>query len=39
MLNQVIFVGRLVYDPELRVTEGDKKVANITIAVQRSFKK
>lgn len=38
MLNQVIFVGRLVYDPELRVTEGDKKVANITIAVQRSFK-
>jgi single-strand DNA-binding protein len=38
MLNQVILVGRLVYDPELRITENDKKVTNITIAVQRPFK-
>ena len=38
MLNQVILVGRLVYDPELRETDTNKKVANITIAVQRPFK-
>ena len=38
MLNQAILVGRLVYDPELRVLDNDVKVTNITLAVQRSYK-
>ena len=38
MLNQIVIVGRLVRDPELRQTEGGKKVTNITLAVPRSFK-
>jgi len=38
MVNQVILVGRLVYDPELRVLEDGKRVATITLALQRSFK-
>lgn len=38
MLNQTVIVGRLVRDPELRETEGGKKVTNITIAVPRSYK-
>ena len=38
MLNQVVLVGRLVRDPELRETEEGKKVTNITIAVPRSYK-
>lgn len=37
MLNQVVFVGRLVNDPEIKEIE-DKKVCNVTIAVQRSYK-
>ena len=38
MLNQTIIVGRMVQDPELRQTENGRKVANITLAVPRSFK-
>jgi single-strand DNA-binding protein len=38
MLNQMVIVGRLVRDPELRETENGKKVTNITLAVPRSYK-
>ncbi|MBQ9023802.1 MAG: single-stranded DNA-binding protein [Bacilli bacterium] len=38
MLNQVVIVGRLVKDPELRETESGKKVTHITLAVPRSYK-
>ena len=38
MLNQLVVVGRLVKDPELRKTENGKKVTNITLAVPRSYK-
>ena len=38
MLNQIVIVGRLVRDPELRQTEARKKVTNITLAVPRSYK-
>lgn len=38
MLNQTVIVGRLVSDPELRETDGGKKVTNVTLAVPRSFK-
>ena len=38
MLNQVILVGRLVYDPELKTLDDGRKVTTITIAVQRGFK-
>lgn len=38
MLNQAVLVGRIVYDPELKETENGNKVANVTLAVPRSFK-
>lgn len=38
MLNQVVLVGRLTDDIEVIKTEKDKKVANITLAIQRPFK-
>ena len=38
MLNQVVIVGRLVRDPELKESEGGKTFTNITLAVPRSFK-
>lgn len=38
MLNQVMVVGRLVSDPEVKELESGKEVANITIAVNRSYK-
>lgn len=38
MLNQVVLVGRLTDDVEVIKTEKDKKVANITLAIQRPFK-
>ena len=38
MLNQVVIVGRLVKDPELKETENGKKITKITLAVPRSYK-
>ena len=38
MLNQVILVGRLVYDPELRTLNDGRTVTTITLAIQRGFK-
>ena len=38
MLNQVVLVGRLVKDPELRVTSNGKKTAVVTLAVPRNYK-
>lgn len=38
MLNQVVLVGRLVQDPELKITEGGKKISRITLAVPRNYK-
>ena len=38
MNNQICLIGRLVSDPKIKETENDRKVCNITLAVQRSFK-
>ena len=38
MMNQTCIIGRLVRDPEIRELEDRKKVSNITVAVQRSYK-
>ena len=38
MLNNVVLIGRLVRDPELRYTPNNTAVANVTIAVDRSRK-
>lgn len=38
MLNQIVLVGRLVKEVEVKELESGKKVANITIACPRSFK-
>jgi single-strand DNA-binding protein len=38
MLNQLILVGRLTSDPELRQTEEGRSVTTIRLAVQRPFK-
>lgn len=38
MLNQIVIVGRLVKDPELRKTDTGKNVTNITLAVPRNYK-
>lgn len=38
MLNQLVVVGRLVKDPELKKTENGRNITNITLAVPRSYK-
>ena len=38
MLNQVVLVGRLVKDPELKETDKGHKTTRITLAVPRSYK-
>ena len=38
MLNQVIIVGRLVADPEVKEAENGSKHSSITLAVPRSYK-
>lgn len=37
MLNQIVLVGRLVQDPEIKELENNKRVANITLAVTRKI--
>ena len=37
-MNQVILIGRLTKDPELRATASDISVCSFTIAVDRRFK-
>ena len=38
MLNQIILVGRLVQDPQIKELENGNKVSYITLAVPRSYK-
>lgn len=38
MFNQVMLVGRLTKDPDLRYTSTGAAVAHVTLAVNRSFK-
>ena len=38
MLNQIVIAGRLVADPEITVSENNKKRTHITVAVPRSYK-
>ena len=38
MLNQVVLVGRIVYDLELKKSENLKKYLVLTLAIPRSFK-
>lgn len=38
MLNQIVLVGRLVQDPEIKELENGVKASYITLAVPRSYK-
>lgn len=38
MLNQIILIGRLTHQPEIRILEDGRKVSYVTLAVQRAFK-
>ena len=38
MINQVTLVGRLVRDPELKITKDGVAVSNITLAVSRNYR-
>lgn len=38
MLNQLVIIGRLTKDPELKKTDSGKNVSNVTLAVPRSYK-
>ncbi len=38
MLNQLILVGRLTRDPEIKMLDDGRKVSDISLAVQRAFK-
>lgn len=39
MINSVVIMGRLTYDPELRSTQSGVSVVRITIACDRSYQK
>ena len=38
MLNQIVLIGWLVQDPEIKIIDSGKKVSEITLAVRRGFK-
>jgi single-strand DNA-binding protein len=38
MINQVILVGRLTKDPEVKITADGTPVAHVTLAVNRSYR-
>ena len=38
MLNQVVLVGRVVYDLELKKNDSGKRFLVLTLAIPRSFK-
>lgn len=38
MLNQVVLVGRIVYDLELKKNDNGKKFSTLILAIPRSFK-
>ena len=38
MVNQIVLVGRIVKTPELRVTDGGKKMSSLVLAVPRNYK-
>ena len=38
-MNNVVIIGRLTRDPEIRYTQSGKGVANISVAVNRRFNK
>lgn len=38
MLNQVVLVGRLTKDVKINKTDSGKKIANLSLAIPRSFK-
>lgn len=38
MLNQIVLVGRIAVDPEIKEFDDGKKVSNLRLAVPRSYK-
>ncbi len=38
MLNQLILIGRLTHDPETKTLPDGRKVSEVVLAVQRSYK-
>lgn len=38
MLNQIVIIGRLVREPEIKESEGGHKYTSITLAVPRNYK-
>lgn len=38
MLNQLILIGRLTHDPVIKKLDDGRKVSEVTLAVQRSYK-
>ena len=38
MINNVTLIGRLTADPTVKTLEGDVKVANFTLAVEKTYK-